>query len=135
MSKHKSHHHHICHLCEAQCCQYYALEIDTPRSYADFDQIKWFLAHRQTKIFVEKRKWYLEVLNPCRYLSEDHKCTVYDKRPAICRDYGIAPDGEMNCHGKDNHEVAHDLYFDKMEDIDVYLKKRFSRPKRKKVKT
>ena len=87
MSKHKSH-HDICKICRSQCCQYYALQLDTPRSYEDFEKLKWFLVHEKTKIFVDKKEWFLEVLNPCRFLTEEYHCSIYDKRPQVCREYG-----------------------------------------------
>ena len=130
MSKSKIHHHHVCKICRAQCCQYYALEIDTPRSYEDFDQIKWFLVHQKTKVFVDKRKWFLEVLNPCRYLTEDHHCEIYTHRPKICREYGISPEGEMDCNAN-NEIIKHDSYFNSIEELDEFVKKRFSRKKKK----
>ena len=119
MSKSKIHHHHVCKICRAQCCQYYALEIDTPRSYEDFDQIKWFLVHQKTKVFVEKRKWFLEIYENCRYLARNHTCKIYAKRPKICREHSHT---ECEFHGE---RSDHDLHFQSIEEFDRYLKKRF----------
>ena len=134
MSKDNSHHHHICQACEAQCCQYYALQVDTPRSYADFDQIKWYLVHTNTNVFVDGREWFLEVLNPCRYLSKDFHCQIYETRPTICREYGISPKNKKNCHANES-AIEHDHYFKTIEDLDKFVKKRFSRKKKVKKAT
>ncbi len=61
-----------CRACESKCCRYISLELDTPRSKNDFENVRWFLAHKDISIFVEKRKWYLQVNNKSEYLSEDH---------------------------------------------------------------
>ena len=38
--------------------------------------------------------------------------------------------GERDCHGSDAH-IKHDHYFDSIEQIDEYTKKRFSRKSKK----
>src|SRR4029453_2270755 len=34
-----------------QCCQYVAIEIDTPETQADFDQMRWYLYHPGIEIY------------------------------------------------------------------------------------
>jgi hypothetical protein len=77
----------LCHRCTGLCCRYFALPLDTPEGWADYDDIRWYLSHQGTEVFVEDGDWYLNVLNPCRYLAGDHTCVNYELRPKICRGY------------------------------------------------
>jgi len=89
-----------CRKCTGRCCRYFALQIDTPRSWDDYDNIRWYLSHRDVAVFVEKGKWYLNVKNTCRYLSKsDFRCRNYRLRPHICRTYST-----------DNCDLAGDQY-------------------------
>jgi uncharacterized protein len=54
-----------CRECEAKCCKYFALQIDTPKRKSDFENIRWYLAHENVSVFVDKRKWFLNVDNKC----------------------------------------------------------------------
>jgi len=99
------------------------MELDTPRTKHDFENLRWYLAHRETKIYVDKRKWFLEVHTPCRYLK-DHACTIYEKRPVICREHET-----KDCEYW-HDEFHHDHYFHALEELDAYLAKRFSRKKK-----
>lgn len=64
------------------------MQIDTPKEWDEFDDIRWYLSHEHTTVFVEKGKWYLDVHTKCRYLSEtDYRCLNYERRPRICRKY------------------------------------------------
>jgi len=74
--------------CKGLCCRYFALPIEPPQDWDDYDDIRWYLAHENVTVFVEDGDWYLNVKNKCRYLSEkDYSCQTYDKRPNICRQY------------------------------------------------
>jgi Fe-S-cluster containining protein len=116
-----------CATCDAKCCRYFALQIDTPRSKKDFETLRWYIAHKKVKIFVEKRKWYLEIMNECRYLK-NHRCSIYEKRPLICREHSTS-DCEYVAE-----DFGHDMIFASMEELDKYIAERFSRKKKKKSK-
>lgn len=77
----------LCDHCVGKCCRYFSLPIETPTSWDDYDAIRWYLAHRETVIYVEKGTWYLLVLTRCQYLLPDHRCQIYHDRPRICREY------------------------------------------------
>ncbi len=77
----------LCSYCTGRCCRYFCLPIDTPESWDDYDSIRWYLAHGQTLVYVEKETWYLLVFSNCRYLQPDNRCGIYLNRPKICRDY------------------------------------------------
>ena len=69
------------------CCRHIALEIDTPETSEEFDQIKWFLTHKDIWIFIDHDdSWNLQANNKCEKLIQG-KCSIYEKRPQICRSY------------------------------------------------
>ena len=52
----------LCDLCTGACCRYFSLPIDNPTTWDEYDTIRWYLAHGQTVIYVEKEQWYLLVM-------------------------------------------------------------------------
>jgi Fe-S-cluster containining protein len=77
----------LCDHCSGKCCRYFSLPIETPANWDDYDTIRWYLAHGQTLVYVEKATWYLVVMTRCKYLSRDDRCQIYLSRPRICREY------------------------------------------------
>lgn len=77
----------ICDHCTGKCCRYFSLPIDTPRTWDDYDAIRWYLAHGRTLVYVEKGDWYLVVMTKCKYLTRDDRCSVYLNRPKVCGEY------------------------------------------------
>ena len=77
----------LCDFCTGKCCQYFSLPIDAPRTWDDYDAIRWYLAHGQTVIYVHEEQWYLLVMTKCQYLLADNRCGIYLNRPKICREY------------------------------------------------
>ncbi len=97
------------------CCRYVALEIDTPEDQNDFDQIKWFLVHKNVWVFIDHDdSWNLQFNTPCEKL-EGHLCGIYKTRPQICRDYSTE-----NCerYGEGN---SFKILWKSMEDFEEYL--------------
>jgi Fe-S-cluster containining protein len=80
----------LCDHCTGKCCRYFSLPIDTPTAWDDYDAIRWYLAHGQTLVYVEKGTWYLVVMTRCKYLTRDDRCRIYWSRPKICREYTTA---------------------------------------------
>jgi len=82
-----------CSTCEAQCCRYVAVEIDTPTCKRDYDQIRWYLLHNGMSVFTDHEgDWFVEFDSHCEKLGPDHRCTAYSTRPRVCADYGEPPD-------------------------------------------
>jgi len=108
-----------CRTCQAKCCKYFTVRIDTPRSKRDFENIRWYLTHKGT--FVEKKEWFLDIANECKYIDKDHMCSIYTKRPLVCREH----ESEDCEHVLD--ELGHDMLFGNMEELDKYIEKRFKR--------
>lgn len=78
-----------CKECKSRCCKYVAVPIDTPRSKADRDHIRWYLHHKNVRVFIDHHNtWHLEFVTRCGSLGANGKCMSYELRPAICAVYG-----------------------------------------------
>jgi Fe-S-cluster containining protein len=108
-----------CHQCSGLCCRYFALPIETPEDADDYDDIRWYLSHTQTQVFVEDGDWYLNVLNPCIYLGPDNRCLNYEKRPKICRTYKT-DDCELT-----SGDYGYELHFTSDKQMEEYMKIKF----------
>ncbi len=111
----------LCDFCSAKCCKYFALPIDTPKSFEDFEYIRWYLLHGRASVFVEEETWYLLVHTTCKHLGEDNRCGIYETRPQICRDYSTD-----ECEYEDSW--TYDKYFETPEQITDYCEAMFSSP-------
>ncbi len=79
-----------CEECKGRCCEYIAIEIDTPTTKNEFDYIRWYLVHENTNVFIDHdKKWHVEFRTTCQRLNDDNKCTMYRSRPKICKNYGM----------------------------------------------
>lgn len=78
-----------CQGCD-HCCRYVAIEIPTPRSKRDFDNIRWYILHKNVSVFADwAGNWMVQFDTPCEWLVEG-QCTHYEFRPHICREYDPA---------------------------------------------
>jgi Fe-S-cluster containining protein len=111
----------LCEHCTAVCCQYVALPIDTPRTRAQFDDIRWYLLHENISVFVEDGDWYISMHTRCRHLQADGRCGIYATRPRICRSYSTK---DCDYHSGDYGWEAH---FTCAEHLDAYVNERFSK--------
>ncbi len=96
----------FCRRC-ARCCSYFCIEIDTPETRGDYDDLAWILAHRNVAIHVIGKTWQLMVHNRCRHLSKKEGCLIYDKRPRICRKHVPGSCEQDQKHRHDYDEVSH----------------------------
>ena len=125
---------HACKNCDGKCCRYFALPIDTPEDWDDFDDIRWYLCHENVTVFVEEGDWYLNVKNKCRYLSEkDYCCGNYQIRPRICRKYDTE-----NCD-LTGDDYGYELHFLDDKQMEEYMRIKFDnniieKPKKKRKK-
>lgn len=108
-----------CDECAAKCCRYFALEIDTPDSRKDFEDLRWYMCHEKTVIYVDEEKWYLHVDNDCRYRDEHNRCMIYETRSTMCREH--SPD---DCERSE--PWGYDLKFLNLEDLEIYIQARFA---------
>ena len=111
--------------CNAECCRYITVDIDTPKDDEDWDEIKWMLMHDKIMVYQNlDREWVVEFLTKCKHLK-DNKCSIYDKRPEVCKDHGV---DECETNPGDFSKVL----FKKPEDVDEYLKKIKKKVKKRK---
>ena len=103
----------LCEYCTAKCCKYFALPIDTPENWKDFEFIRWYLVHDRASVFIDEGDWYLMVHTTCKHLQDDHRCGIYETRPDICREYST-----HNCEYED--DWTYDHYFETAEQIYEY---------------
>ena len=115
-----------CVKCSGKCCRYFMLELDTPRSKSDFENIRWYLAHEEIIIYIEKKQWFMLVATPCRFLDAENKCGIYDNRPQICREHD-----PFDCEFDQAYSA--DQKFETLEDLDRYIAARFSRKRKTKL--
>jgi uncharacterized protein len=117
----------LCHKCSGLCCRYLALPIDKPTNKGDFDDIRWFLAHKGISVFVDEGDWYINIDNRCQHLTKNHRCAIYKHRPRICRGYE-----HKSCDFQSSN-YDYELHLTGMEDLDRYLLQRQRRRKKKKT--
>ena len=103
----------LCDYCTAKCCRYFALPVDAPEDFEDFEFIRWFLLHERAAIFREGKTWYLLVHNVCRHLQPDNRCGIYDTRPQVCRDYST-----KDCEYED--DWTYEFYLERPEQVGEY---------------
>lgn len=109
-----------CDKCRGLCCRYFALPIETPDDWDDYDDIRWYLCHKDVTVFVEDGDWYINIKNKCNHLSEkDYKCRIYKERPRICRGYKTA-----DCDLIEG-EYDYELHFTDDKQMAEYMKIKF----------
>ncbi|MGH7214481.1 MAG: YkgJ family cysteine cluster protein [Tepidisphaeraceae bacterium] len=112
----------LCEQCSGLCCRYFALQIDTPKTAREFDDIRWYLCHENVIVYIEKRKWYVGILNKCKHLMPDNRCGIYHDRPRICRGYST---DHCDYHGGD---YGWEVLFTSAEQLREYAEKKLGRP-------
>ena len=71
----------------SNCCEYIAVGLDNPSTVHDFDEILWFLLHKDVWVYVdEDNEWYIQFNTVCEKL-DNRRCGYYANRPMICRKY------------------------------------------------
>ena len=103
----------LCDYCSAKCCRYFALAIDTPEDWEDFENIRWYLLHEHSAVFTENGSWFLLVSTKCKYLGDDNRCVNYENRPPVCRAYTTD-----KCEYEDNW--VYDHYWESPDQIYQY---------------
>ena len=103
----------LCAFCTAKCCRYFALAIDTPDCWRDFEYMRWFLLHEGAAVFTEEGAWYLLVYGGCKHLRSDQRCAIYPTRPQVCREYTT-----RKCEFDD--AWVYDRYLETAEQVNEY---------------
>lgn len=111
-----------CSYCEgAKCCHYVTQAIETPRSMYDFSHIQWQVSHDGVEVYKDSDKtWYISFTTTCKKLLPDGHCSIYEKRPQICRDYK-----NDWCEFDEPASKHWLIHFKDYESVNAYCKKRF----------
>ena len=118
----------LCQHCNAKCCRYFALPIDTPTTRKDFEYIRWYLLHERAAVFTEDGTWYLLVHTRCKHLGDDDLCGNYQTRPRVCREYGTD-----KCEYED--DWVYDHYFETPEQVEEYAEAVLRPPKGRDIRS
>jgi Fe-S-cluster containining protein len=110
-----------CMDCNGKCCRYVITEIETPKDLGDFEDLKWYVAHKNVNVFVEKDKsWNLEFVTPCKHLDKNNRCKIYKKRPQTCKDH-LGKDCELN------NPPTELFRFKEIKDVEEYIEEIFKK--------
>ncbi len=97
------------------------LPLDTPEDWNDYDDMRWYLAHKRVSIYVWQGKWYLQIRNKCRYLAKKkRKCKIQTERPAFCTGRSHVPDRSTMLDKSD-------MYFRDDKQMKEWMRIRFPR--------
>ena len=124
MPKQKISNKTLCDGCD-ECCRHVAVEIDKPTTKNDFENIKWYVAHKNVNVYVDwDNDWHIEFMTPCDHLNQITKlCKIYRERPKICREYS-----QVDCV-RHSDGTAEKYYFKNLADIKKHLAKKAKRKK------
>ncbi len=112
---------HPCSSC-GDCCSYIATEIDNPTTFSDYENIHWYLTHKNISVYIdEEADWFIEFRTPCEHLTEAKTCGIYQDRPKICSEFSWT-----ECE-RNSNERAWKYYFASYPDLLDWMQKR--RPK------
>ena len=100
----------LCEYCTAKCCRYFALPIETPETFEDYEFIRWYVLHDRATVFKEEDDWYLLVHTTCEHLQPDNRCGIYETRPKICQEYTTD-----NCEYDD--DWTYDFYLETADQV------------------
>lgn len=117
----------LCDQCVALCCRYFAFAIDKPKTRRDFEDLRWFILHEDCIIFVENGDWYIQINRKCKALLPDNRCSIYESRPAICREY--TTEG-CDWHGD---EYDYDELFTEPDQVERYMKEFLAKQRKRKA--
>ncbi|OVE76062.1 hypothetical protein BVX97_02480 [bacterium E08(2017)] len=95
-----------CEVCGAKCCKYVCMEIDEPSCRSDYDNIRWYLRHRDVHVFIDHEdSWCIEFKAVCDSLDESGRCQDYDDRPKVCRKHGDVDECDLYHDDKPPYKV------------------------------
>ena len=107
----------LCGKC-TKCCEYINIPLDMPTTEEEFDNILWYLLHKNVYVWIGKQnKWYVRFNTPCRPLKKG-RCEEYSARPMLCREY-CQKICEKHRPAKDEKRAFHTR-----EELLAYLKKK-----------
>lgn len=106
-----------CDKCRGECCRKIAFHIGPVYTKEDYEDMKWYLYHEGVIVYIDNEgDWLAQVPVKCSKLDEKGRCTIYDKRPPICRQSKVE-ECEMN-----SDEMS--VIFNTVEDLEKYMRKK-----------
>jgi hypothetical protein len=108
-----------CKDCSAECCKHIAVPIDEPKTWEEFEAIKWYISHENVCVYKDvEGDWLVECITKCGQLN-GHRCMAWgtDRYPSICTDYDM-----KTCVMNEEGEYW-EIMFKTAEDVDRYLTK------------
>ena len=112
--------------CDAFCCKNLAMRIGRPENKQEVEDLKWQLHFDTVKVYIHHHRWYQWIEGKCMYLSEEHRCTIYDQRPDKCKTHN-PPDCEH--FGK-----FYDVMISTPDELEKYLQAKKKKQKKKRKK-
>ncbi len=76
--------------CRGACCRYITVEVPAPRARADWDEMRWWLAHEGVQVTHDEDGWLLHVPTRCTNLRADNACGIYPHHMGTCKEYDAA---------------------------------------------
>lgn len=76
--------------CRGACCRYITVEVPAPLGRADWDEMRWWLAHDGVMVTHDEDGWMLHVPARCGNLRPDNACGVYPHHMGTCKEYDAA---------------------------------------------
>jgi Fe-S-cluster containining protein len=105
-----------CKACGAKCCRYVAIQIEEPQSKREYSDVRWYLCHKNTWVFIDHDdSWFVQFNSPCEFLKSDSMCAIYGSRPEICSRHDPS-----DCEAIDGE--CQKFMLKTVEDLDMYLK-------------
>lgn len=107
-----------CVKCKAACCRHVTLPIDKPTCKRDYDNIRWYLVHKDVTVMIDHwNEWLISFQSPCEHLNSNQRCNIYESRPNVCRKY---PDEDQYCEYETDDEV-YKILFTSADEFEKYL--------------
>jgi len=113
----------VCIDCPAWCCHTLLIPIDRPRTKADFDYYRWHLHYDTVRLAIRSHRWYEVVEGRCIYLDERNLCSIYERRPEICRRHSPS-----DC---ERHGSWYDVLIERPEELDAFVERERKRRARR----
>ncbi len=108
-----------CSICAARCCKYLNIVVENPRTPEEVEYLLWHIFHGASEVYLdEDGDWSVVFHNECYHLTQDNRCMIYERRPAICRQFS-----STGCHG-DVFEESIREHFKTAADLIGYIKKK-----------
>jgi Fe-S-cluster containining protein len=77
-----------CHGCGGACCGYISIYVEEPADLEEYGVLEWYLHHKKVCVYVDQEEsWYVHVETECSKVDKKGRCTIYEARPTVCRDY------------------------------------------------